>query len=152
MEFVILDTGDAARFAGKLDESAINAENFEAPIKLIKADILKIERAVFSSGGRRGGGSWKGLADSTIKKKGSVQILRETDALYDSMTQPGAAWQILEVTPTTMVFGTNRPWAAVHQYGNSHTPARPFLRILPIDVNRWARMLLTHLTEMFRTE
>lgn len=150
MQFIILDTGDAERFAHKLDHSALNAENFEVPLAEIQADIFRIEKIIFSSGGRRGGGSWKQLAESTMKRKVSTRILRDTDALYSSVTEPGAEFQILKITPHHLVFGTERPYAYVHQYGSSTTPRRPFIRFLPTDVDRWARILLNHVMRGFR--
>lgn len=152
MEFVILDTGDAARFAGKLEHSALDAEDFAVPLAKIQSDIFRIERTIFKSGGRRGGGSWKKLEDSTIKRKGSIAILRDTDALYHSLTEPGAQFQILDITPHTLVFGTERPYAIVHQEGSvaAGVPKRPFIRFLPTDVDRWSRILLNHVVKAFR--
>lgn len=151
MEFIILDTGDADRFAHKLDLSANAGADFAVPLAEIEADIFRIEKNIFSSGGRYGGGSWKKLSPETIRRKqGRTTILRDTDALYNSVTEPGAQFQILEVTPHTLVFGTDRPWAAVHQYGSPYVRARPFIRFLPSDVDRWSRMLLNHVVGRFR--
>lgn len=152
MEFVILDVNESvARMVDKFEMAAEQAKNTAPVMAEISADLFRIEKAIFSSGGRRGGGSWKRLKEDTIKRKGSEQILRSTDALYRSVTEPGAQFQILEVTNTQVIFGTERPWAEVHQFGsaNKSRPARPFIKFMPSDITRWDRMLLAHLMEPF---
>lgn len=152
MEFLILDTGDADRLAVKLTESAEAATSFAEPFLEIELDMYRIEKAIFSSGGRRGGGSWKKLADSTAKRKGDVKILRDTDALYNSLTEPDAPYQILDITPHMLVFGTERPYSVVHQMGSTAAgvPRRPFIKFLPTDIDRWSRLLLSHVMKGFR--
>lgn len=149
MEFHIFDFGTPEKLAIKLDASAEAAVNTLAPMHEIELDMFRIEEIVFSSGGRRGGGSWKKLSDSTIKKKGDTKILRDTDALFHSVTRPGAEFQILDVTNGGILFGTDRPWAMLQQTGNAHVPARPFLRFLPSDIDRWCKLLLAHVVKPF---
>lgn len=149
---IITDHGSSQRVAEMFALAGQAAISMEAPIAEITADLFRIEEAQFSSQGRRGGGSWKQLADSTVRRKGSSKILRDTDELYHSLTELDAPGQILEVSGSGIVFGTDRPWAAVHQHGsaNAHIPARPFLRILPGDVNRWTQIILRHLERAFK--
>lgn len=152
MQFAILDFGSAEALAGKLTLSAEEAVHTLEPMLEIEADMFRIERSVFSSGGRRGGGSWKKLSDSTVKRKGGdSRILQDTDALYDSVTRKGAEFQILETTNTGILFGTDRPWAYVQQSGSvaAGVPARPFLRFLPTDIDRWTELLLYHVAKPF---
>lgn len=136
-------------------EAAVNAE---VPMLKIAEDMMLVERAVFSSGGRRGGGSWARLKADTVRKKGSTEILRTLnakpgysrvggDALYKSLSDPGTQYQILRITNDSVTFGTDRPYAGVHQKGSAsrNIRARPILRFLPTDVNRWQNWLLRHI-------
>lgn len=139
--------GSAEHVALVLAHGARQAENPIEPLTKISADMFKIEEAVFSSQGRRGGGAWKKLKDDTIKRKGSTNILEDTGALRASLTRPGAPHQVLEVNRLGIVFGTTREFAAVHQHGSTYNnrPARPFIKLMPSDFSRWNRWLLEHL-------
>lgn len=149
MEFLILEFG-----AKELEDQLLMAG--EAAVQTlpvmeeIQTDMFRVEEAIFSSGGRRGGGSWAQLKPDTIKKKNSSKILVDTGALKDSVTQPGAQFQILEITNLGIMFGTDRPWAVVQQTGSSRVPARPFIRFLPNDVNRWTGMIARHIMKNFK--
>lgn len=154
MEFVVLDVNRSAeRVAAKLNLGADRALNNEEPMWNIVEDLFKIEAAIFSSGGRRGGGSWAKLKPDTIKRKGSSEILKGThdESLFRSLTEPGAEFQILDVNRTRIEFGTNRPFAYVHQHGSSrrNIPRRPFIRFAPYDYNRWNQILAAHLMVPF---
>lgn len=69
-----------------------------------------------------------------------VDILRDTNALFRSLTPgvddrpSGAADQVFETPPGSVVVGSNAPHAEAHQNGNAarNLPARPFL---PADGN-----------------
>lgn len=156
MAFTILlsDNGSAEQLARKLELSGLHALDNRTPLTEISANIFEIESAVFSSGGRRGGGSWKQLKPETIKRKGKDEILVDYSALKDSLTVPGAPFQILEIGNESLVFGTNRPYAFVHQHGSvkARVPARPFIRFLPTDITRWTRIIAAHLMSPFITD
>ena len=78
------------------------------------------------------GDPWQELSDWTIKKKGHSRKLIETYALMQSMTTSGAEYAIRTVEPTSLEFGTERPWAESHQYGTDRIPQREFAGI-PAD-------------------
>lgn len=142
------DFGTTERVAANLEIMGRRALNMEEPLAEIITDMMLVEKKIFSSGGRRGGGSWARLKDDTVKRKGgNIQILRSTDDLYRSLTEPNAQYQVLSITPRGIEFGTERPWAFVHQYGNSRVPRRTFIKFLPSDITRWTRMLNAHLTK-----
>lgn len=150
MIFKIIDFEKSAeRLAAKMNASAANAIATLPVMGAIEEDIFRIEETIFNSGGRRGGGSWAPLKPSTVKRKGNALILRDSDSLFESVTVPGAEFQILDVSSTHIIFGTDRPWAVVHQEGNAHNRARPFIRFLPNDVSRWTTMIARHLMEPF---
>jgi phage gpG-like protein len=148
------DFGTTDRVARVLTELGDRAYTLVEPMAEITADMFRIERTIFSSGGRRGGGSWKSLAESTVKRrKGDARILRDTDTLYNSLTEGGAPFQILDINNGGILFGTDRTWAEVHQYGSisAGVPARPFLRFLPNDIDRWTGMIVRHLMRTVKT-
>ncbi len=162
MRLRIIDT-DSPHIVKMFEAGQKRANNLKLPLTEIGFDILFIEKAVFASEGRRGGGSWKALKPATVRKKGSTQILytgaaragyskQGNDALYKSVSQLKAPYQIFEVTGKTLDFGTSAPHADKQQYGapGKRVPARPFLKFTPADQNRWMNILLEHLTAPFR--
>jgi phage gpG-like protein len=163
MTFRIVDFGDATKVARKLKTSGKLAENTKPIMEEIADDMLRIEAIVFSSGGRRGGGSWARLKPDTVRKKGDTEILRTENAnpgysdiggnaLFKSLTERDAPFQILDVTAVSVELGTDRPWAFVHEYGSAKKkiPARPFIRFLPTDIAKWSRWIGSYVTEPFR--
>lgn len=154
--------------SGMLQTGAAQADNTRPVMDRIVADMLGVEKRIFSAQGRRGGGSWKELAPDTVRKKGVgyQNILRtrsakpnyskiggaqSIDTLYRSLTEPGAEYQILGVRKNLIRFGTSRPYAGTHQHGSwlRSIPARPFLTFLEADYVRWNRMIAEHLMEPF---
>lgn len=164
MEIRIIDL-DSHELARKMELGAENAANMTAPMTEIGLDMLRVTESVFHSNGRRGGGSWRRLKPDTVRKKGGSEILRTSgarpgysdignNALYKSVTQLGAPFQILRITNRVIDFGTDRPQAGVQQYGSAKRkiPARPFLRFTTNDTNRWMGMLRNHLMRSFVPE
>ena len=159
MRFQLLDFGTAQRVANKQRISGEKALNFLPVMEIIAVDMLKIEEIIFQSQGRRGGGRWKRLSEDTLKRKGGDQRIlftsghegygSGTDALFRSVTKPGAPDQILKVFKSTIHFGTKRKYAARQQFGGGGIPARPFIRFLPSDVARWDRWFLEHVLRPF---
>lgn len=158
MEIKIITTDDAAKVSNRLNRYAHRAQNTLPVMEDIALDMLRVEGLIFSSNGRRGGGSWKQLKKDTVRKKGSVQILRTSeakpgysfpgnDALHESLTRKDAPYQIRIVSRRGIEFGTSVPGAAAQQAGapSKGIPPRPFLRFLQTDIDRWDRMILDYL-------
>lgn len=72
---------------------------------------------------------WEPLSDayaiSKAEQFGGKPLLRATDALYKSLTQPNAPGSIYIVDDTDAVFGSSDPKAILHQTGTRNMPARP---------------------------
>ena len=151
MEVFVTDFGTPILVARHMEESGRKAVEAKPVFELIFHDMMRVEEAVWSSGGRRGGGSWKPLADSTVLKKGFDTILVDTGELQSSLTEDEAPSQIKEVTHDSAELGTTRPWAFTHQYGSkkAHVPKRTFLKFTARDSERWGRMLLEWTTSPF---
>lgn len=113
--------------------------------EVIAKDMQRIEGQVFQSQGRRGGGSWTYLAQETLKRRRrqgiqSKLILHATGRLIRSLSEEGGE-HIQEITPSTMRFGSDVPYAAIQNWGGGHIPARPFLRYTPYDHARWRAII-----------
>lgn len=166
MNFRIVQFGDAQRLAGEMRMSADAAEDTFPVVQRVIMDMLRVEGILFRSNGRRGGGSWAHLRPNTVKKKGNTKILRTSgsnpgysvvdqfenaNTLFNSLVMRGAPFQILEFTKDHIEFGTERPGASAHQFGNprKHVPARPIIRFLPEDYDRWAGFYARHTMRPF---
>jgi phage gpG-like protein len=57
------------------------------------------------------------------KKDGSPATLRKSGALFQSI-------RVAEVTNSTVTAASDRAYAAIHQFGGEHMPARPYFPIL----------------------
>lgn len=119
--------------------------------------MMLVEERIFETQGRRGGGSWKKLKPETVRKKGTTEILRTrgaksgysrfpADSLFKSLTEPGAPYNVTEVTRNRIAFGTKHPYAEVI------ASQRPFMRFTESDVNRWNDMIAMYLMEPFLKE
>lgn len=137
------------RQAERFEAGAAAGETTAPVFALIAEDMMRVEKAIFSSQGRRGGGSWKGLSDDTARRKDSNIILEDTGTLRRSVTELGAQYQILRISNLGVEFGTDRPWSFVHQFGSRTTPKREFINFTARDQTRWADMLFNHLMRPF---
>jgi len=158
VEIILLDFGDVTREAMRLREGAKAAITTQYVMDKILADMYRIEGEIFKSQGRRGGGSWKGLSDITIKRKGMTDKLitigmaegynaSGQDLLRKSVTDPTAEYSVGHATKTTISFGTSRPYGFVHQFGSTkrRVPPRPFIKFTGRDIDRWRQMIYDHL-------
>jgi phage gpG-like protein len=103
---------------------AIDGETWQAV-----TDILQeMERGYFASSAGPDGTPWAPLKPYTVQKKGHATILRETWELMNSLTGQSAT-SVRNQTLISLEFGTNRPWAWVHQNGDQRgrIPPRPFI-------------------------
>lgn len=144
--FVIKDFGGSIEKEAARLELGAKAVNSLVPVMTrIAEDMMRIEGIVFNSQGRRGGGQWKPLKADTVKRKGNNLILVDTDELKASLTEPGATFQILHVTNSTVEFGTDDPVAALHNEGLGNNPRRPLFKFVAGDNRRWNNWIVEHL-------
>lgn len=120
---------------------------------MILTKMMSIEDHVFSSQGRRGGGSWKRLTIEWLRRKHhaglDTRILHMKGDLRRSLTERGSKYQIYEVTSSSLKFGSSRPGAQAHQEGLGHMPKRPFIKFTVRDRAEFRRILSRHITEPF---
>lgn len=124
---IILD--DPAQLPGVYAalQTSLNAVDFQQVFtERIFPEIERVEHGFFDSETGPSGAPWAPLAQSTIDKKHHDLILWETGRLEDSVTgQTGDS--VREAGAREMAFGTNRPFAGVHQDGSGNIPQREFL-------------------------
>jgi hypothetical protein len=159
MEFYITDHESARILGDRLEAVEGRMRDMIPAYTEIMEDMVTITEIQIRSGGRRGGGSYAALKPDTVRKKGTSDILYTAgandkytrfgdDALVKSVaSRDGNEFSVREVTPDGIIFGTDRPYANVHQRGYSakKIPARPFLQILQGDVDRWETILSRHM-------
>jgi hypothetical protein len=91
-----------------------------------------------------GGGEWKPLAPSTLKKKTPRRgILRVTDRLYESL-RPKNPDNILRVTRGGVSYGSKTPYGKYHQDSRRRSlPRRKFLLPPSPDAKARCKAVLT---------
>jgi phage gpG-like protein len=145
---IIIKTFGMDHLLLSLRGKAFRMRNTRPVMEAIAEDMLRVEAAQFDSQGRRGGGSWKRDLPSTVERKlfgdRDPRIMHDRERLRISLTKRDSPDNVLEVTDNTIRFGTRVPYAATHQYGRGHIPARPIIKFLPRDRERWARMVGEH--------
>jgi phage gpG-like protein len=110
-------------------------------------DLFTTEGRVRGIGGRfRKGFVWARLSPRYKAWKeqhypGKTILVREGDLRASVRWSHGrlGAGGIFDAQPRHLIFGTDVPYAAYHQYGTDKMPARPFLP--PVDAKEYAPLL-----------
>lgn len=110
--------------------------------------LRKIEGKQFATQGKFASGGWTKLAPSTVAQKArrglDPRILHATGRLSASLTGPGPG-HIEIVTPQSMIFGTEVPYARFHQSGTHRMPRRRPIELREQDRRGMVRTLQRHL-------
>lgn len=147
MSLEVIVQGDRT-FRRKMERAAFSVSNAEPFLHVVMDDIERIERALFSSQGRRGGGSWRGLSPETIaakvRKSQDPRINIATGALLHSVSDQHAEYAVREVTRSSLRFGTTAPGAKQSQMH------RPIFKFTRFDRARWAKWWGEYIVRYFR--
>lgn len=157
MNFQVLIFGEKL-VATKFERMAADALDATPAFKKVAKYMMETTDTVFESQGRRGGGSWKRLTPewelAKAKKGWDTRILHmkypRSNTLRKSVTRPRAGGQILEIERDSMRLGSRLPYAATHQYGRGHIPARPFLKFTKRDTQKIEDLITDHLMQAWR--
>lgn len=118
MQIVINDTATAA-----LDALAARIADKPAMLRSVGEAVAQLAARSFTDASVRPA-PWAPLAPATIAAKlragAMTQILRRSGLLWRS-------WRVTSVGADTVGVGTDRPYAAHHQFGTRRIPARPML-------------------------
>jgi hypothetical protein len=94
----------------------------------IRQYLFQTEREQFDSEGVSGSGGWAPLKPRTIARKAALgldsRILRETQALFRSVTEASSPDAVYHADADSMVFGTSDRKAIFHQKGTDRMPRR----------------------------
>ena len=116
---------------GKLERLSKALENKTPLLRRIANTLQNVTEESFDKQASPFGEKWKPNAPKTLQKKRGNKILIQSGLLSQSFTQ--------KVTGTSAQVGTNKEYAAIHQFGGKAgrnrkviIPARPFM---PINKN-----------------
>jgi hypothetical protein len=95
--------------------------------------LAEVGIAILAYNDKSWGKRWPPLAESTVENKSDQGYKGEsevrTSKLRDSLTKPGAAGQIHEITKTSLRIGSDVFYAKWNNYGSKHQPKRPMMRM-----------------------
>jgi len=122
----------------------------------IRSDVLVPSASkTFDAGGRPS--TWEPLSEAYALRKarrvGHTQVLVWSETLRDSIaSESGNQYSVWDTGPHRMLFGTEVPYAAAHQYGYApnNLPERPFLLIQDEDYDKILDMSMDWLMETGR--
>lgn len=139
---LVLDAAGLAEAIVGLEGMVARASELHPVFEIIAADFRVLEHGQFGSEGARGGAAWAPLLPSTVRARGNAHpILHETAALEESLTKPGAADAVKEITALSLTVGTSVRYASYHQDGTSRMAARPPVVLLLSDEVRWGEIV-----------
>jgi phage gpG-like protein len=135
--------------AGK---AALDLEQLGRRARTATRDTASTVGAIFRQSEQRrfdaGGPGWPPLAEATREKKQQQgldpRILRATEVLFRSLTEPQAAMQIDEHAPDQMRFGTTVPYARFHDTGQG-VPERTLIELRPSERRQITEALETYI-------
>jgi hypothetical protein len=104
---------------------AFRAGNALPAFEAMHQYTMEIERELFETQGSSGEhGAWEGYTEGSRSDKEGHPILRKTDALFDSLTDPDNTNHRFVVTPFGFAMGTALDYAERHQTGTKWMPQR----------------------------
>ena len=140
---------------GKLERLSKALENKTPLLRRIANTLQNVTEESFDKQASPFGEKWKPNAPKTLQKKRGNKILIQSGLLSQSFTQ--------KVTGTSAQVGTNKEYAAIHQFGGKAgrnrkviIPARPFMPIkqngeIPKDLgDRLEREVVDYLKNVLR--
>jgi phage gpG-like protein len=140
--YVDMDMSGVARLVERLEGIQSDLSD---PIEEAMLEVLDIVRERFEKeddGTRR----WKNLSPRRIKERGSAHpILRDTGAMFASLTTRGAPGNEFTVDRMLGVVGSSDKKARWHQLGRGHNPRRAFLTLTRAEKADLAGIFFDHI-------
>lgn len=147
-------TLDASQIGSALEELARRLGDLTTPFNDIGEYLHQSADERFQRKVAPDGSPWAPLSAVTLAKKKGTGILREKGTLQDTLRK--------QVTTTELAFGTDRPYGAVHQFGQKKgasgsskgrpipwgdIPARPYLGLSSDDETEVVLIIHDYLME-----
>lgn len=143
------------RLLDKLEELELTFKDFRPLFRDAAKLFYEFEKEAFETeGDSSAAGEWEPLSPlyELIKERDypGKTILRRTDALYKSLTQPNARGSIRRVTESELLIGTSIDYAIYHQTGTRFMPERPVIALTERQERQMATFLRRGLAEFVR--
>lgn len=105
--------------------------------------FYSMEEKQFASEGAFGGNKWPALKDATVARKGSDEILKDTDTLYESLTRSNAKFSKRTDRAGEFFRGSSDPIGVHHQFGapRANVPMRKPVQFRDRDKVAWVKMV-----------
>lgn len=129
------------------------------PRPLLEGFVALLQQMMAERFAAEGEGDWAPLAASTVEKKGSSVVGRETDAMMDALTTDGAEGALREFFGDELIFGVNLtndegvPYPAIFNDGRgADQPARPLFDTGGMDLRRFTKAVQAYIVGADRSE
>jgi hypothetical protein len=136
-----------------LNELAQRAEKVHAAFDRIVDLIIQNERDLWSRNGGGGKARWQKNTKSTLARKVAKGLdkrpMRATGALEKSLTERGAAHQLIKIEHDSVTFGTKLFYGQFSQLAKNAERKRVFLRLQQKPARAIREEILTHVTGGF---
>lgn len=112
-------------------------------------------RAFDTEGSSTAAGKWRALTPPYAKWKQVIfpnqPILRASNHLYESLTDPEALDAIYRPEPDQLIIGSKDPKARAHQRGGGRLPARPMISLTESDKRDIQKSIQAGLVQFVRS-
>jgi hypothetical protein len=123
--FVQVELFGASHLIHTLESWALRAGAAEPAYEAMHQRAMEIEKDLFESEGATGEhGGWPGYTEGSRAAKTSTSLLRQTDALFNSLTEASDPNHRFIVTRSGWGMGTNLDYAEFIQTGTKNMPQR----------------------------
>lgn len=142
-----------------LDRAFNRIEQQISDFRSIWPNVTKVVYGIFgkafdTEGASTAGGKWKALTPKYAKWKAAhypgQPILRATNALFESLTDPEAAGAIYRPERDELIIGTKDPKGRGHQRGAGHLPVRQIMAFTERDKRDIQKSIQVGLVEFAR--
>lgn len=121
----------------------IRASDMKPLWPVLSKYFYSMEEKQFASEGAFASGGWDPLKDTTIARKGSDEILKDSDTLYKSLTRPNARFSKRTNRKGEFFRGSSDPVGVHHQFGapRANVPMRKPVEFRDRDKVAWVKMV-----------
>ncbi|WDE07285.1 phage virion morphogenesis protein [Thalassomonas viridans] len=136
--FASVDVRGGETIAKKINRLINQSGDLEPAFREIGEFLLETHQQRFIDMQAPEGEPWEPLAPQTLKKKKRQdRILTESGTLADTLNY--------QLSDNQLMFGSDKEYAATHQFGRDEIPARPFLGLAPFEQDEIIDILSDHL-------